>query len=222
MITRAVVVLLAIVCVGSSAHGATVEDFEKAAAPQRFLDLGCVLYDRMGRARDCADQAGAEVIRANHSVADLDALRRHRDPRVRTLALVCLFEKGDPQLLPRIFELVDDPGPTFPARTPTAYPSLSLPRAFGEIPKTPQTVGSVASAMISFYLTRAGYSYGPHGSGECPGFTEYWTLRKDRAQLASWFEVQLDRATQGTSPVPGDRGRTFAAIRSRLDAVERV
>ena len=220
MIARAALVLLATVCVEAGAFGATVDDFERAAAAERLLDPGCVLYDRMGRDRDCANQAADEVVRGNYPIADLDALRRHRDPRVRTLALVCLFEKGDPKLLPLIFELVGDNASTFPMRTPTATPLLGpRPPTFREILKTPQTVGEIAGAMISFYLTRAGYLYGPHGSHGCPGFAEYWSLRKDRTHLASWFSVQLDRATQGTSPVPHDRGEKFATLRSRLDAL---
>lgn len=204
------------------ARASTVDAFERAAAvPQKFLDPGCVLYDRLDRERDCADQAGAALFREDYPIADLQALTTHRDARVRTLALVGLFQKGDPKLLPVIFALVDDPAPTFPARTPVAYvPSTPLPRAFSEIPQTPQTVGSVAEAMMDFYLGRAGYSYGSHGKGECLGFADYWAERKDRAHLASWFSVQLDRATQGTSPIPADRGKEFAALRSRLDAVE--
>ena len=218
MAIRVVLVLLATAFVAAGARGSTVEDFERAAAPQRFLDLGCVLYDRLDRERDCADQAGAELTRGAYPTSDLEALTKHRDPRVRTLALACLFYKDDPQLLPLIFKLVDDTGPTFPARTPVAY-IPPLPRVFSEIPQTSQTVGSIAEGLISFYLKRAGYFYGSRGTGACPGFPDYWAQRKDRDHLAGWFTVQLDRATQGTSPIPSDRGRAFAALRSRLDAL---
>jgi hypothetical protein len=213
--TRIGLLLLAITSVAAGANGSTVEDFERAAAVSRkFLDLGCVLYDRLNRER-CAEQAGAELVRGDYPISDLEALTAHRDPRVRTLALVYLFDKGDPKLLPLPFKLVDDPGPTFPARTPVAYIASSpRPTAFSEIPQTPQTVGSVADRMISFYLERAGFSYGSHGNGSCLGFPDYWTQRKDRDYLASWFAVELDRATQGTSPTPGDRGLAFAALRS--------
>jgi hypothetical protein len=217
---RIALLLLATGSFGAGPNVSTVEEFEKAAAvSQKFLDLDCVLYDRLDRARDCADEAGAELVRGDYSISDLDALTKHRDPRVRTLALVCLFNKGDPKLLPLIFALVDDAGPTFPARTPVAY-LPPIPRVFSEIPQTPQTVGSVAEGMMSFYLGRAGYSYGSHGKYNCLGFPDYWAQRKDRDHLASWFTVQLDRATQGTSPIPGGREKVFAALRSRLDALE--
>ena len=212
--------LLATALVAAGANAATVDEFEKAAAvSEKFLDPGCVLYDRLERERDCADQAGAALVRRDYPMSDLAALTKHRDARVRTLALVCLFNKGDPKLLPLIFALVDDPGPTFPARTPVAY-LPPPPRRFDEIPQTPQTVGSIAERMLSFYLERAGYVYGSHGKSDCLGFLDYWSQRKDRDHLASWFTVQLDRATQGTSPIPGDRGQAFAALRSRLEALE--
>jgi len=74
--------------------------------------------------------------------------------------------------------------------------------------------------MITFYLERAGYAYGSHGKAACPGFADYWAERKALDHLASWFTVQLDRATQGSSPIPATRGKAFAALRSRLDALE--
>jgi len=214
---RIALFLLATVPAAAGLGGTTVDEFEKAAAvSQKFLDLGCVLYDR-----DCSDQAGAALVCGDYPNADIEALTRHRDPRVRTLALVCLFGKEDPKLLPLFFKLVDDPAPTFPARAPVAYAYPSRrPGAFSEIPQTPQTVGSVAEKMLSFYLERAGYSYGSRGTNNCLGFPDYWAQRKDRDHLASWFMVQLDRATQGTSPIRGDREKPFAALRSQLNAIE--
>lgn len=180
---RAALFLLATVPVAAAPQASTVEEFEKAAAvSQKFLDPGCVLYDRLGREGDCADQAGTGL-GGGHPISDLEALTTHRDPLVRTLALVYLFDKGDPKLLPLIFKLVDDAGPTFPARTPVAYAPPG--RAFSEIPQTPQTVGAIAEAMMSFYLGRAGYFYGSRGTRGCPGFPDYWAQRNDRDHLAS-------------------------------------
>jgi hypothetical protein len=214
-----VAVLLAAMSIGANQTRSTIGEFEKAAAaPGKFLDIGCVLYDRMDQVRNCADQAGAEPPR-DYPIPELEALTRHPDPRVRTLALVNVFQKGDPRLLPVIFALVDDEGPTFPAHTPVAYlPSLAG-GSTREIPQTPQSVGWVAEGMVTFYLGRAGYSYGSHGAGSCPGFADYWTRRKALDHLASWFTVQLDRATQGTSPIQPGREKAFAALRSRLDAL---
>jgi hypothetical protein len=101
-----------------NASGSTIDEFEKAAMRQAFLDPGCVIYDRMDD-RYCTEQAGAELLRSDYPVSDLEPLTRHSDPRVRSLAIASLFAKADPKLLPLIFKLVDDRGPTFRA-TPVA------------------------------------------------------------------------------------------------------
>jgi hypothetical protein len=195
--------------VGASPSGSTIVEFEKAAAASdKFFDFDCVVHDRL----DCANQAGRELVLRDYPIADLEALTKHRDPRVRTLAIVSLFQKGDPKLLPVIFALVDDDAPTFPARTRVASVS---PKPSREIPQTAQSVGAVAETLVTFYLRKAGYVYRSHGS-VCPGFAHYWEQRKGRDYLASWFAVDLFRATRDT----GDRGRALAALRSRLDALE--
>ena len=196
--------------------------FERAAAEaERFVDAGCVLYDRAGESRLCDAQAGTSL-RGPYPVADLVTLTRHADPKVRTLALLQLFATGDPKLLPDIFALTRDTAETFPAHTPVA---MLMPGTFKDVPKTPQKVGDVAEGMVRFYLERAGYEYGSAGVSGCPGFDDYWRQRKDRTRLASWFTVQLDRATQGTTPIPANRESRFNALRAaveRLDGDDRL
>jgi hypothetical protein len=190
--------------------------FEGAAAEaNRFVDAGCVLYDRAGDSRLCAAQAGTSL-RGLYRIADLEALTRHADPNVRTLALVRLFALGDPTVLPIIFALTGDKAGTFPAHLAV---SLSYGVDYKEVPTKPQTVGSIAEYMMDFYLQRAGYSYGSAGTGGCPGFNQYWRERKDRTALASWLTVELDRATQGTSPIPTNRAAHFAALRERVERI---
>jgi hypothetical protein len=205
--------LLILAATLQTSPGVTRQAFERAAAEvDRFVDAGCVLYDR-DESRSCESQAGGSL-KGPYAVADLEALTRHANPRVRTLALVHLFAKGDPKLLPIIFALVTDPADTFPEHIAFASVGLTAPK---DAPKRPQTVGAVAEHMIRFYLERGGYSYGLAGISDCPGFDDYWRQRQDRTVLASWFTVQLDRATQGTSPIQPNRERQFAAIRSRVE-----
>jgi len=208
--------LLVAVVQPPAAGRAAVDVFERAAAaPETFFDAGCVLYDRIGASSSCEHQAGTEIAATRFAVRDLVALTRHTNPRVRTLALAQLFERTDPTLLPAIFALTEDTADTFPAHTPFAY--VSTGAAFADVPKTAQTVGSIAEAMVRFYIERAGYSYGSRTATACPAFADYWQRRKDRAALASWFTVQLDRATQGTTPIPENRVAAFAALRARLE-----
>ena len=207
--------------------GSTIVDFEKAAASEGFLDLDCVFHYKF----DCPFQAGRELVRSDYPIPDLEALTKHRDPRVRTLAIVSLFQKRDPKLLPMIFALVDDDAPTFPTPTRRANPVVlrklrrarsaadqweSDPIPFNEFPQTPQSVGAVAEGLVTFYLRQAGYRYRSYHGTPCFGFPHYWEQRKDRDYLASWFAVDLHFASR--DPVGGGRARV--ALRSCLDALE--
>lgn len=191
--------------------------FERAAADlERFVDPGCVLYDR-DDGRSCELQAIAALPEGTISIGDLIVLTRHSNPRVRTLALLRLFATGNPQVLPTIFALTKDAAATWPSHTPFAMVMSNSP--YREVPKTAQTVGDVAESMMRFYLERAGYSYGSAGMSDCPAFNDYWPRRKDRTVLASWLQVQLDRATQGTLPIPQGREPKFDALRKRVEAL---
>ena len=204
----------------ATSYGSTIADFEKAAASEGFLDLDCVFYYKF----DCPFQAGRELVRSDYPVPDLEALTKHRDPRVRTLALVGLFQKRAHKLLPVIFALVDDDAPTFPARTreraidPAALRRLRRqdPPSFVELPQTPQSVGAVAEGLVTFYLKQAGYRFRSYHGTPCFGFPHYWEQCKDRDYLASWFAVELHFAARD----PVDAARALAALRSRLDALE--
>jgi hypothetical protein len=183
-----------------------------AAVPDRFVDITCVLYDRRD-GRWCENQAGDTLSAAEYSVADLTALTRHRDPGVRTLALVLIAKQHDPGLLPLVMTLTRDPSATFPAH-------LMVAHAFGiddNVPQKDQTVGDVAEAIVRFYLEPAGYAYGSSYDGDCPDFDHYWEQHKDRTVAASWLTIQLYQATQRTSPVPSNREARFAALRRRIE-----
>ena len=196
--------------------GSTTAAFERAAEETgRFVDVSCVVYDRADDSRLCGAQAGASL-RGPYPIADLEALTHHANPKVRTLALVHLFAMGDPKALPIIFALTGDKGATFDAHMAE---SNAYAVAGKEVPKTPLTVGTVAEHMLNFYLERAGYSYGSAGTSGCPGFDDYWQKRKERTALASWLIVQLDRATQGISPIPANRAAKFAALRDRIQRI---
>ena len=149
------------------------------------------------------------------SEQELEALVKHPDPKVRTLALAALFQKEDPQVLPEIVALADDPTETFPQ--PGLPAQQTPPSEFDKLPTRKQTVGEVATAMVKFYMERAGYSYGIKGVGEETGFADYWQKRKDRKYCASWFAVQVDRALHGSRPGSRDDLPEMLAVRHRID-----
>src|SRR5438093_12014109 len=101
MNVRIALFILLIPCSPARMRGSTVEEFEKAAAHQRFLDVGCILYDRLD-GPGCVDQAVGELVRRDYPVSDLEVFTRHCNPRFRTLGFGCLFAYSASGLLPRL------------------------------------------------------------------------------------------------------------------------
>jgi len=115
--------------------------------------------------------------------------------------------------------LVDDKAGTFsrPQRVAsTAFAKKVMP------PLEKQTVGAVAQQFITFYMGPANYSYGIKGTDGNDGFDAYWAARKDRQFCASWFAVQLARASQRTTPTPRERFDKIRAVRQRIDKLTRA
>jgi hypothetical protein len=145
---------------------------------------------------------------------DLLPLLDHRDPKVRTLALIALYNLEDPALLPRIFALVDDRASTFPAMLPHAgpFPIEITPRMLSQ-----QTVGDFATAIVNTYMKSGGYFYGPHGMRSQPGFQQYWKARAARTSTAGWWSIRLARAGHGTMPTPKESYAAIKRLRAQID-----
>jgi hypothetical protein len=168
---------------------------ERLTAATTHLATSDIVYNRELERRWPADliaeqrQVVAELRAILNERDSLQALLSHADPRVRTLALGALFMREDPRDLPAIARLTADASPTFP------YLGLSPNSAPGPLPlsefESPQTVGSVAQAMIRIYL-EASPSEG--------GFDQYWARRAARQRTAGWFLVKMQRATRQTTP----------------------
>lgn len=200
----------------------TLSDFERLSAQLNFLDIDAVLYDRDGHLFRVADPQDAvdhrEVMRQvksrRFSQPALLELLRHRDPKIRTLALVALLDREDPNLLLRFVDLAYDT-----ARTFDGHPKLSEEwLRFTGIgpPKREQTVGHIASRMAGLYLAPAGYVYGIDNRS-APDFDSYWRSHEGREYCAGWFLVQLTRASRGRSPTPPERVEKIRAVRNRVD-----
>ena len=205
---------LAEVCGGApSSHATTKEAFEQTAAQLKFLAAGDLLYDRFPdrfnprEDLEAHNKIVADLFARLDSFDDLVPLLKHADPKVRTLAIAALNRKEDPKLLPLLVPLCDDTAATFP------HPGLvaMIPGMEKDItPLEPQTVADLPKAILKQYLTAAGYD-------SAKDFDAYWRVRKDRPFCASWFKIQLDRATQRTVPVPALRAPQLQALRDRID-----
>ena len=194
-------------------------EFAQMADDLPYLTVDCVLLDRpepFYRAANPEDDRRHErilgrLLDSRYAPEVLHKLSSDENPKVRTLAMVALFDREDPSELPRFASMADDGASTF-----GAYPSLA-PAHFGNDPgPREQTVGDVAQRMVEFYLGKAGFQCGS-GRLSQPDFDNYWAARKDRPYSASWFSVQWTRAAQGSlSPCP-ERIDRLRAVRHRID-----
>jgi hypothetical protein len=193
---------------------------ETLAAKMPCLDTSGLLWDRLPDISSGWISAGdeapyrrgvADLIALQAGEADLLPLLKHRDPKVRTLAMAKLLMNDDARALPALVALAHDPAPTFPNPQPEAA-TLAM-SGIGPPPKD-QTVGDIATAIGNFYLNAAGYG---GGIDRDPGFPAYWQAHKDCDHCASWFLVEMMRAIQGTAPIRADRVDKIRQVRARID-----
>src|SRR5262245_22318915 len=111
---------------GPKAAANTQKRFEEMAAQLPMFPTTDFAYGRGDRTdsgmfrfvpRELTDpwrKAYAALSAGNDDVANLAGLLKHKDPKVRTLALAALFERQDPKLLPHLATLLGDTEKTFP------------------------------------------------------------------------------------------------------------
>ena len=158
-----------------------------------------------------------DLIDSEFDTESLVELLKHKDAKVRTLAMAALFDKEDPQVLPTIVTLADDAEDTFPAPKSLGSAMVLGPQQYDE---KPQTVGEICTRMVNYYLHPAGYAYGISGSKKHPGFEHYWKSRKNREDCASWLLVRLYRASGGgINPLPEHRLASVQEIRRQIDTL---
>lgn len=148
--------------------------------------------------------------------SDFLPLLAHSNPKVRTLALIALYNLEDPTVLPEIFPLVTDQSATFVSMRPFGGPYLQDAKISPEMTQ-PQTVGNIASSILGIYLESGGYRYGALGLHGQPGFKEYWKTHAGRATSAGWWTVRLARASHSTLPTPPYRHEAIKKLRAQID-----
>jgi hypothetical protein len=202
--------LIAVLSAATLTAADTRQALELAAKQLQAFDTGELLYNRSPDSRD-----GAEAMRddgllrplrdAGYSKEELIALLKHRDPKVRTLAMFLLFDKEDPSVLVHFLLLTTDQSQTLPHPVREVYVTYPMRRS-----TKPQTVGNVATAFLQFYLDQA-------GSRES-GFAEYWERRNGLPRCASWTRVKLLRASGAMTPLQTERLPRIRKVRAFIDA----
>jgi len=217
--------------VGQDPGAGAREAFEAAAAGLSVLDYDDVAYGRVGPGGEALGPStvpAGEVLSAllgrDDPLDEVLVLLAHDDPRVRTLALVELFDREDPRLLPHLVGLVDDEGCAFPQ--PSLFASALIPDGEGlrrvpaqAPPPEPRTVGQVARQLVAFYMERSGFSYGVEGYRDHPGWELYWAERAVRTSCASWLLVLQVRAHGGVSPLRTSALPQLREVRALVDAL---
>ena len=205
-----VLALVLSVCLAATASGeSTRAAFERFAAGFSFFGVRELVYDRTEiyladpEAMKAYRPLLAEFRARQDSVDEIVQLLLHADAKVRLLAIMALYMKEEPHVLPRIASLMDDTAQTYPD---PPYDKERVRMSGIGPPHEPKTVGEAATAVISFYVKPA-------------EFTTYWEARKDRQFCAGWFAVQVRRATRGTSPMPEGSVDRLRAIRRKIDQV---
>ena len=132
-------VLVVLFLLPASGASGVRDDFEQAAGRLPFFSWGDFLYGRdltprvaAAEARKynetlahlinsaSADASEKPILRVlkRTSPEEVSALRRHENPKVRTLAMAWLFANQGQSALPQLLELADDTAQTFPRPLP--------------------------------------------------------------------------------------------------------
>lgn len=138
-------------------------------------------------------------------LAELKTLVRHPDAKVRTLALMRLYDMEVPEAFRVIHALASDPAETFPSR----YFVTQRPDGSMELVSEPSTVAEVAKEMLEQAELPKPWLADPTNGAAI----DEWT---------GWYQYLYLRATGDTSPIPKDRVPKMTAVRRKIDALPPV
>lgn len=216
--------LLAGLCINGAARGQTPEPatlrevsarLERLAAETTHFATHDIIANRESERRWPANLVAEQrrLVSELHTIVNeresLNALVAHQDPRIRTLVLGALFMREDPRDLPAIARLMNDGAATFPLlqRSLNSTPAAMLPLAEFE---SAQTVGKVASAMITYYLDAAFHE---------STFDQYWSERGTWQRTAGWFLARIRRASRQTTPFQPQYRADIGGVLTQIDAL---
>lgn len=199
------------------------EAFAAAARRIEAIDCGEVVFGRFGAAwpGSAARPGLAELAKLAARGDEVDALLPllgDGDARLRTLALLVLYDRELPALLPQLHARCGDEAATFAAVEPYSValgvdgkpsgPSYGL---------RPRRVGDVAQMLVAQYYRCAGFQ--PQAGADGLDFARYWQGRTDRTHCASWMWLRLERATGGVVPLQPPCKPRIAAVRAAVEAL---
>ena len=168
------------------------------------------------------------------SRTEIDRALRHKNPKVRALAIMALcWKRPPPEFLPRLMTLSRDLGASFPYLDFKAMPANIQPSIVESrnAISVESSVGRFAAAIVSLYMQSSGYHYESDNNGGLGAGAEfrnlykhYWDRRKNRQNCLGWTMIELTRAlsiaaTAGSTVADDERYKGFKDLRSRIDAL---
>lgn len=191
----------------------TEEAYLRFARNISGLDYGDFLYQRtdsflfasnpdLKASSENLDQAMAVGTTLN----ELSELAKHPEPKVRTLALMRLYNMEEPAALRVIYARSGDMAEAFPSRSFLTQDHESDRML---LDTQPITVGSLASLM----LKQADFPVRWLGDPATGGSIEEWI---------GWYEYLYFRATGRTDPILKERFPKMVAVRRKIDALPPV
>ena len=197
-------------------HAQTAEaSFLKLAGELPFVSYGDFLHNRAPsdntRARQITKvwETLEPAMLARHDFIELTALTEHPDAKVRTLALLSLYAREDPQAFKAIHERLNDEADTFPAQSTVNSASADDP-AYTER----KTVGEVARWMMAMVHFPASWQ-GNTGTRE--EFEAWSALRLENPDWIGWYDFLYKRASSGTLPVQPGSAPRIAKLQKRME-----
>lgn len=213
-------VLTSLVAVAQEAELSPValrQEVEAIAKKFDCFDYGELLYGRIGPGwsrepnLEFLPALGARI----HDAQAIITLLDHKDAKVRTLALMLLFDREEPQWLPRIAAFTGDGAATFQGRTRGSVALIGGREVGARWLMGDYTVGGVAGLMLQFYYQASNY----RGDSEVRSFDAYWQPRRKRPHCAGWLGLRLMRAYGGSSHLVKGAAERLRKVRQAVDAL---
>jgi hypothetical protein len=209
---------------------------ERAAATLPWLSSGDALFDRdplsgterervievLRQLRGASDTNPATLQRATSPVEELRALLGHRDPKVRTLGILLLYDLNRSDVLPDIARLVNDDAETFPEPVRVSRPLMSGRQEAW--PMRPVKVSQWARGAIDRWVSASWELSDARSRGQLNydqpevviGRLRAFNRSRDPQTSTAALRVALMRATGGISPPRPERVARVEQVMSKL------
>ena len=200
-----------------------ISETRRIAGATVAISSGNVLYKSWPRGDDLGPPEWQAVWQVIHSLAQqpeaAEELVRDHDAKVRTLALLGLYDTEDPRFLPLIAGSLTDTSEAFKEPAPRHQVLTAMPMPMYEDKAV--TVGRIAADIINRHLMCSGARtvWSTGGKIERKSFDEFWKKHAGRPSYAGLWQLKVDRARAGSNPVPKGRYEEMEAVRHGVEAL---